>query len=169
VIAIGCGLLMARPILYQHAPTAAAVLLFGALLIVGGLWPVRSTVTAGQGAAVALVVGTAVFAAGRVLGHAPPIAPFSHRLIPLTILAAVAEEAFFRRFIYGKLFEQGGAAFAIAGSTVLFAGVHVSIYGLWVLPLDLAAGAVLGWQRWATGSWKVPAITHVVANLLMVV
>jgi hypothetical protein len=40
---------------------------------------------------------------------------------------------------------------------------------MWALPIDLAAGAVLGWQRWATGSWAVPAVTHVVANLLMVV
>jgi membrane protease YdiL (CAAX protease family) len=37
-----------------------------------------------------------------------------------------------------------------------------------VLPLDLAAGLLLGWQRQATGSWAVPAATHVVANLLVV-
>ena len=57
---------------------------------------------------------------------------------------------------------------AIVGSTVLFAAVHVSIYGIWVLPLDLAAGLLLGWQRATTGSWAAPAITHVIANLLVV-
>lgn len=51
---------------------------------------------------------------------------------------------------------------------MLFAVVHVTVYGAWVLPLDLAAGLVLSWQRWATGSWGVPAVTHVVANLLVV-
>ena len=42
------------------------------------------------------------------------------------------------------------------------------VAGPWVLPLDLAAGPVLGGQRWASGSWPVPALTHVVANLLVV-
>jgi hypothetical protein len=37
-----------------------------------------------------------------------------------------------------------------------------------VLPLDLAAGLLLGWQRATTGSWAAPAVTHVVANLLVV-
>jgi membrane protease YdiL (CAAX protease family) len=171
VIAAGCALLMARPILYEHSATATTVaLLFGSLLVVGLLWPVRSSVTTSATNGVAVLAGgTAVFVVGRVLGHAPAIAPFSHRLIPLTILAAVAEEAFFRRLVYGTLLDEGGAVFAVAASTVLFALVHISIYGLWVLPLDLAAGAVLGWQRWASGSWKIPAVTHVIANLLMVV
>ena len=52
---------------------------------------------------------------------------------------------------------------------MLFAAVHVTVYGLWVLPLDLAAGLLLGWQRQATGSWLVPAVTHAIANLLVVV
>jgi hypothetical protein len=32
----------------------------------------------------------------------------------------------------------------------------------------VAAGLSLGWQRWATGSWRVPALTHVLANLFVV-
>jgi hypothetical protein len=38
-----------------------------------------------------------------------------------------------------------------------------------VLPIDLAAGLVLSWQRWASGSWRVPAVTHVLANVLVVI
>jgi membrane protease YdiL (CAAX protease family) len=79
----------------------------------------------------------------------------------------VAEEAFFRRLVYGALLRSGPAA-ALVGSSVLFAAVHVTVYGAWVLPLDLAAGLLLGWQRRATGSWAVPAVAHVVANLLVV-
>ena len=56
----------------------------------------------------------------------------------------------------------------MVGSAVLFAAVHVTVYGLWVLPLDLAAGLLFGWQRQVTGSWAVPAATHAVANLLVV-
>ena len=79
----------------------------------------------------------------------------------------MAEEAWFRRLCYGVL-APAGPAFAIFGSAVLFAAVHVAIYGFWVMPLDLAAGVLLGWQRYATGSWATPAVTHVVANLLVV-
>ena len=57
---------------------------------------------------------------------------------------------------------------ALGGSALLFAAVHVTVYGLWVLPLDLAAGLLLGWQRQVTGSWAVPAVTHALANLLVV-
>ena len=85
----------------------------------------------------------------------------------LNTLAALSEEAFFRRLVYGALL-PGGAAAAVVGSAVAFAAVHVTVYGPWVLALDLAAGLVLGWQRWASGSWRVPALTHVVANLLVV-
>ena len=82
-------------------------------------------------------------------------------------LAAVAEEAWFRRVCFGLL-APAGPVVAIAGSTVLFAAVHVAIYGFWVVPVDLAAGALLGWQRAVTGSWTVPAATHVIANLLVI-
>jgi hypothetical protein len=47
--------------------------------------------------------------------------------------------------------------------------VHVTVYGAWVLPIDVAAGLLFGWQRWATNSWSVPAATHVLANVLVVV
>jgi len=52
---------------------------------------------------------------------------------------------------------------------VLFAIVHVSVYGFAALPIDLAAGLLLSWQRDATGTWTVPAITHVIANALAVI
>ena len=98
---------------------------------------------------------------------AVPVAPFILRSVALNSLAAVAEEAFFRRFAYG-LAATRGPAFAVVGSAAIFAAVHVTVWGWAVLPLDLAAGLVLGWQRWATGGWAVPAATHVAANLLAV-
>ena len=66
------------------------------------------------------------------------------------------------------MLRPGGVALAVGGSAVLFAIAHVTVYGWWVLPIDLAAGLVLGWQRWASGTWAVPAVTHVFANLLVV-
>ena len=122
----------------------------------------QPVVTAG----VVTALGVGAFAVGRMVGW-PDMAAVSTRFVLLNCLAAVAEEAFFRRFVFGVLSEHGQIV-AVLGSAVLFAVVHVTVYGLWAMPIDLAAGLLLGWQRWATGSWRVPAVTHVAANLLMV-
>lgn len=183
--AAGCLLLVARPPLLGSVgdPVAALMVLFAALFTVGVGWP--AGIAAGAGIQVATArrrsraemlavvgLGAAAFGLGRLLGggeapfHAPADAVV--RLIVLNSVAAVAEEAFFRRLVYGALL-PGGVALAVVGSAGLFALVHVTVYGWWVLPLDIAAGLVLSWQRWASGSWKVPAVTHVLANVLVVI
>jgi len=85
----------------------------------------------------------------------------------LALLAAVAEEALFRRVLYDRLLRYG-AVVAVAGSAVIFALVHLPAYGLAAMPVDLGAALLLGWQRYASGRWTVPAVTHAVANLLAV-
>jgi membrane protease YdiL (CAAX protease family) len=169
--AAGCSLLVARPLLLRNGahPTATLAALFVVLLTCGLLWPRQTnagpvTVSA---ALPVLLVGVGAFVVGRLIGggHAPQ--PLVLRVVALGSLAAVAEEVFFRHFVYDTL-QPAGQAIAVAGSALLFALVHVTVYGWWVLPIDLAAGFVLSWQRWTTGSWKVPAVTHVLANLLVV-
>jgi len=83
-------------------------------------------------------------------------------------MAAVAEEAFFRRFLYGRLLPVGAGA-AVGLTALAFAMVHVPAYGWAAFPVDLGAGLLLSWQRWASGRWTVPAATHVLANLLVVI
>jgi membrane protease YdiL (CAAX protease family) len=51
---------------------------------------------------------------------------------------------------------------------VVFAFVHLPAYGLVAMPVDLGAALLLSWQRYASGRWTVPAVTHAVANLLAV-
>jgi membrane protease YdiL (CAAX protease family) len=182
--AAGCTLLLLRPAVVAHVahPAAALVALFLALAAVGMGWPSTPSrllvrqfrisepthqKSFGVGPVI-LAVGIAAFAVGRVLSSGHPPTRAVGLALAANSLAAVAEEAFFRRFLFGLL-EPYGAGLAIAGSAVLFAVVHVTVYGLWVLPVDLAAGALLSWQRWATGSWTVPAVTHVIANVLVVV
>jgi membrane protease YdiL (CAAX protease family) len=175
----GCVLLTLRPaLLHAGPPTTIVIVLFVGLLVTslharlpafaasGGHSPRVAGGTSSRGWL--LVAGIAVFVVGRALagGHAPQ--PLTMRVLALNSLAAIGEEAFFRRLVFGAL-ESGGAALAVVGSAVLFAAVHLTLYGAWVLPLDLAAGLVLGWQRWASGSWSVPAATHVVANVLVVI
>jgi membrane protease YdiL (CAAX protease family) len=176
VVAGGCALLVARPLLYGRLadPTVALVVLFTVLLAVGWAWPAPAAPSPaapglgrGWSPAVVLGIGLAAFAAGRLLGGLAPSAVLSPRLLVLTSLAAVAEEAFFRRLLYDHLDGRGGAVLAVAGTTVLFAIVHITVYGAWAMPIDAAAGLLLGWQRFASGSWRVPAVTHVAANIMM--
>jgi membrane protease YdiL (CAAX protease family) len=85
----------------------------------------------------------------------------------LALVAAVAEEALFRRVLYDRLLRFGVVA-AVVGSAVLFALVHLPAYGVAAMPVDLGAALLLSWQRYASGRWTVPAVTHAVANLLAV-
>jgi membrane protease YdiL (CAAX protease family) len=87
--------------------------------------------------------------------------------VGLALVAAVAEEALFRRVLYERLLRFGVVA-AVGGSAVVFALVHLPAYGLAAMPVDLGAALLLGWQRYASGRWTVPAVTHAVANLLAV-
>jgi membrane protease YdiL (CAAX protease family) len=113
-----------------------------------------------------LAVGVVAFALGRAVVELP-VRPWGLGVaVGLNALAAVAEEAFFRRYLYGLVAERHGAAVAVAVTAGAFALVHVTVWGWWVLPLDLAAGLVLSWQRAVTGRWSVPAATHVIANTL---
>jgi membrane protease YdiL (CAAX protease family) len=127
----------------------------------------RGAVLAGRGGA-ALVAGLAAVAAAALLAGPVPPLPGGALAVALSLLAAVAEEALFRGALFGVL-ERRGAAVAVAASAVLFALVHVPSYGLAAAPVDLGAGLLFGWQRWASGRWTVPAATHAAANLLAVI
>lgn len=109
-------------------------------------------------------LGILVFATARFLA-APISPPATIAAAAATGLAAVAEEVFFRRLVYGWLL-RWSVLLAVGGTAVAFAVVHVPAYGWRVLPLNLAAGILLGWQRWASGGWSAPAITHLAANLM---
>jgi membrane protease YdiL (CAAX protease family) len=107
-----------------------------------------------------ILLGLRAHGAERLVAHAAPAA------VAASVVAAVAEEIFFRRLVYGWLDASWGTAAAICGSAVAFAAIHVPVYGLAVLPIDLAAGLLFGWQRWMTGGWSASGLTHVAANLI---
>jgi membrane protease YdiL (CAAX protease family) len=115
-----------------------------------------------------LCVGAGAVGLALVVSGRPVAAPIGAWALPLTVLAAVAEEALFRRTMYATL-ERRGAIVAIGVTAFVFAAMHVPIYGVAVFPVDLGAGALLSWQRWASGSWAVPAATHAAANVAMTV
>jgi membrane protease YdiL (CAAX protease family) len=110
--------------------------------------------------------GVAAFALVRLRASGPSMRTTAIG-IAASLVAAVAEEVFFRRLLYGRL-QRFGPFAAVVGAAALFAAVHVPGYGVGALPVDFAAGLVLGWQRWATGTWTAPATTHAFANLVQV-
>lgn len=117
--------------------------------------------------AAALALGLAAVAAAAIVPGAPVPVPWGAAAVPLGVVAAIAEEALFRRAAYGALIRLG-APTAIAASALLFALVHLPAYGVAAFPVDVGAGLLFGWQRWASGTWTVPAATHAAANLLAV-
>jgi membrane protease YdiL (CAAX protease family) len=168
VAVVGVVALLARPwFLPAGVDVEWRVAFFVALGLAAVWWPVGAPDRAGPGISLfVLGVGAAGFVAGRALLDDVPVVAGSLALaVALNALAAVAEEAFFRRLAYGWLLRWGTVT-AVVGSAVLFAVAHVTVWGFGVLPLDLAAGLLLSWQRAASGQWSVPAATHVVANSL---
>lgn len=168
---VGVVALLARPwFLPARVAVEWRVAFFVALAVAGVAGPVMRRAEgspAGLRASLAvLALGAVGFALGRAVVDVP-IPPSGLALaIALNALAAVAEEAFFRRYLYGLLLSSSGTVVAVVGTAAAFAVVHVTVWGWWVLPLDLAAGLLLSWQRAATGRWSVPAATHVLANSL---
>jgi len=164
----GTALLMSRLALTGHP--MAGLLLTTTYAILGLVFlvaPVRPSADRQLAVPLALGVGLAgVAAASAVSG--PPI-PIAHGpdALWLGALAAASEEIFFRRFLYARLVTFGPVV-AIAVSALLFAAVHVPAYGPAVFWVDLGAGLLLSWQRWASGTWTVPAATHVLANFVAV-
>jgi membrane protease YdiL (CAAX protease family) len=167
-IGLGCFALMARP-----AASLEGLLVIVVVGIAGVLVPLPP---AGRNADpggpifprwfIVFGLGAAAFVVARRLAI-PVHAPATLLAAGATVLAALAEEAFFRRLVYGWLATRG-AVFAVTGAALVFALVHIPGYGTRVVPLNLAAGLLLGWQRWASGGWSAPALTHALANLLQI-
>jgi membrane protease YdiL (CAAX protease family) len=167
----GCAALLARPWIIQRAdPTTALALLFAALFVGGWAWPAPETASQPRrdtSMLIVIAVGAAAVLSAYLLVSGPPHGAIATRFVILDVVAAVAEEAFFRRLLFALL-RPAGAIAAIVGSAGVFALVHVTVYGAWVLPIDLGVGLLFAWQREASGSWISSAVTHTFANLLVV-
>lgn len=160
-VALGCVALAARSTsLFALAPTVAV----GALGVAGTVRKPRAEQPSRARIVTVTLIGVAAVTIVRLIS--PPLhARYTGVAFAVNIVAAVAEEAFFRRFVYGWLAARS-EALAIVVAAALFAIIHVPIWGAGVLPIDFAAGLLLGWQRREAGTWLSPAVTHVVANVI---
>jgi membrane protease YdiL (CAAX protease family) len=171
-VVAGLALLLVRPAIAAApggpAVVVAILVVLAAIALSAPIAPSLRSTGSMVASPLALTIGlAAIVAAGFLPGARIPL-PATGAAVLSNSLAAVAEEAFFRRLVYGRLAPMG-AGVAVAGSAMMFALVHVPIYGVAVFWVDLGAGLLFGWQRWASGRWDVPAATHVAANLLAVI
>jgi membrane protease YdiL (CAAX protease family) len=167
VVAGGLVFLLVRPEL-TALPYGVALLAGWYVVLLVGALAVRTRGSEGPlGWGVPLAMGLVGVAGAVVVGG--PVADRRVGAVAagLALLAAVAEEALFRRVLYDRLLRFGVVA-AVGGSAVVFALVHLPAYGVAAMPVDLGAALLLSWQRYASGRWTVPAVTHAVANLLAV-
>jgi membrane protease YdiL (CAAX protease family) len=116
-------------------------------------------------------VGGALLVAIAVVLPALPVRvwprPSAGQVAPWTLLVvciAVAEEWVFRGGLFDALARARGAVVAALVCAMLFAAVHVPLYGLRALPLDVGAGLWLGGLRMLTGGVAAPAAAHAVAD-----
>jgi membrane protease YdiL (CAAX protease family) len=84
--------------------------------------------------------------------------------VALASIVAVAEEALLRGALFDVIERIHGDAAAVIVGSLMFAGLHIPLYGWKAVPLDLAVGAWLGTLRVLSGTWHAPALAHVLAD-----
>ncbi len=85
--------------------------------------------------------------------------------VAITFAVAVSEEWLIRGVLFDALELRSGTVIAVALTSVVFALMHVPLYGWNVVPIDLAAGVWLAGLRLTSGGITAPAIAHVIADL----
>ena len=134
--------------------------------LVGGWRPAperRSSVGIGAAGGALLVVLAVATRSSQVpwLAPAAAFAPW----VMATILVATAEEIVLRGALFDELDRGLGTVGAVLVTSVVFALMHVPLYGWQVVPLDLGVGLWLAGLRLATGGIVAPATAHAIADL----
>jgi uncharacterized protein len=115
----------------------------------------------------------------RAINYEPPLQPIVEVFMEekgagvlwmSTLFAAIfgpiAEEVFFRGFMYPAVKKKWGVIAGILGTSVIFSLLHAHIVGF--LPI-LALGVLLAYLYEKTGSLLVPMAVHMMHNMGMVV
>jgi len=125
-------------------------------------------VVVGLGLLALTVLAPAVSGVPHLPGLGRPAAPFV-LWAAITILVASAEEALLRGALFDRIAgaTRGvrGVALAVVVTSIVFALMHVPVYGWHVVPLDLAVGCLFGGLRIATRGIAAPAAAHAIADL----
>lgn len=86
------------------------------------------------------------------------------------ILRAVGEEVFFRGLVGGVLFRRLGFGWGNLAQALIFLVPHLALLLIDarlgpIVPVQFAAGWILGWLRHKTGSFAPGAAAHTFANV----
>lgn len=172
VIVIGVATVV-RALVGGPAPAASvpAAILFSGVLATAVVWGgARVTPLSWRGAAMGLA-GAAALVALSLLGL--PAVVFGARAaasallwwVPLVTVVAAVEELVLRGVLFDAVRSQSGDAVAVAVTALLFAVIHLPLYGIQSLPIDLCVGVFLGSLRLASGDVTAPLVAHVLADL----
>jgi membrane protease YdiL (CAAX protease family) len=101
--------------------------------------------------------------AGVGFAFAPPTA-----FVPwavATVVVASGEEVVLRGAAFDSIGRAAGVGWAVVATSLVFALIHVPLYGWQVVPLDFGVGLVLGALKVLTNRTAAPAAAHVIADL----
>lgn len=172
VLAVGTAATL-RAVIGGAAPAASvpAAAVFGAMLSAAVLWG-GATVTRVSWRGVTLGVGGGVALVGVSLSGLPvlvigPRTASSGLLwwVPLVTGIAALEELVLRGVLFDAVRSLSGDGVAVLVTALLFAVIHVPLYGIQALPIDLCVGVFLGCLRVATGGVTAPLVAHVLADV----
>jgi membrane protease YdiL (CAAX protease family) len=159
----------------SRAGDAVAIgLVFGLCLVAVGLaggWRPLAGRSSPIGAGIALgvaggaaLVGLAIATRSGPLPSLAPAATFAPWAL-VTVLVASGEELVLRGALFDELDRGLGVGAAVLVTSVVFAVIHVPLYGWHVVPLDLGVGLWLAGLRLAGRGIAAPAIAHTIADL----
>lgn len=175
-ILIGLGLTVVVGARWAATVGEAPPLVVGAVfgfVLVGIAWAGGLRPSAIRPEAIGIGLGGAVVLVGLAIG-ASRLAGLPLRVVPqtdfaswalITILVASAEELILRGILFDAIGEAAGIAAAVVVTSLVFALIHVPLYGWHVVPLDIGVGVFLAGLRLASGSVAAPAIAHIMADL----
>ena len=149
-------------------PAGTVFALVVAALALGGGWrpgrPRLVSMVVGAVAGAVLVVVPVAVQGSRVAGSGGSAA---HMALWTVVVSAVAlsEEMFLRGALWVAVEREVGALAAVVTTTVVFAVMHVPLYGWRAVPLDLGVGLALAALRVWSGGVAAPGVAHVVADL----
>ena len=94
----------------------------------------------------------------------------------ITFVNSFLEEFFFRKYIFGNLYQDGMKRFAYIGSALLFSVYHLAIFNTWFKPFLLilallgllAAGLILSYVVRKTNSLLSSWVIHLSADIAII-
>ena len=155
------------------ATSVPAALLFAGVLLVlvrasgwrPPRWRMRARDAALGIAGAALLLAAWLAGGERVLLDAPRHLTALAWWSPVVTLVAVSEEIALRGALFAALLRWKGGAAAVVVTSLLFALIHVPLYGWQAVPVDAAVGVVLGGLRLLSGGVAAPAMAHALTDL----